>query len=64
VLQGQSLLGLPREGYRPRILCAGNPDTVYKQIMTSNDQVGGSAMLIFIGRSGFLITRSREKASA
>jgi alkanesulfonate monooxygenase SsuD/methylene tetrahydromethanopterin reductase-like flavin-dependent oxidoreductase (luciferase family) len=36
------------------ILCAGNPDTVYKQIMEIHDKVGGFGHWIFIGRSGLL----------
>jgi alkanesulfonate monooxygenase SsuD/methylene tetrahydromethanopterin reductase-like flavin-dependent oxidoreductase (luciferase family) len=43
------------------ILFAGNPDTVYRQIMRVYDEVGGFGHLIFIGRSGFLDHREAEK---
>src|SRR5271155_1587350 len=52
---GQSLIGITAEQAIARgILCAGNPDTVYRQIMDIYDKVGGFANFIFIGRSGFL----------
>jgi len=43
------------------ILVAGNPDTVYRQIMDIYDKVGGFAHLIFIGRSGFLTHEEANK---
>ena len=43
------------------ILCAGNPDTVYRQIMEIYDKVGGFGHFIFIGRSGFLNHQEAEK---
>ena len=59
---GQSLIGITAEQAIARgILCAGNPDTVYRQIMDIYDKVGGFANFIFIGRSGFLDHREAEK---
>ena len=59
---GQSLIGITAEAAIARgILCAGNPDTVYKQIMDIYDKVGGFGHFIFIGRSGFLDHREAEK---
>ncbi len=56
------LIGITAEQAIARgILCAGNPDTVYKQIMDIYDKVGGFAHLIFIGRSGFLDHKEAEK---
>jgi len=57
-----SLIGITAEQAIARgILCAGNPDTVYKQIMDIYDKVGGFAHFIFIGRSGFLDHQEAEK---
>ena len=59
-----SLIGINAEQAIARgILCAGNPDTVYKQIMDIYDKVGGFGHFIFIGRSGFLTTRRPRRAS-
>src|SRR5205814_1002875 len=59
---GQSLIGINAEQAIARgILCAGNPDTVYKQIMDIYDEVGGFGHFIFIGRSGFLDHEEAEK---
>ena len=59
---GQSLIGITAEQAIARgILCAGNPDTVYRQIMDIYDKVGGFANFIFIGRSGFLDHQEAEK---
>jgi alkanesulfonate monooxygenase SsuD/methylene tetrahydromethanopterin reductase-like flavin-dependent oxidoreductase (luciferase family) len=56
------LIGITAEQAIARgILCAGNPDTVYRQIMEIYDKVGGFGHLIFIGRSGFLSHREAEK---
>jgi alkanesulfonate monooxygenase SsuD/methylene tetrahydromethanopterin reductase-like flavin-dependent oxidoreductase (luciferase family) len=43
------------------ILVAGNPDTVYRQIMEIYDKVGGFGHFIFVGRSGFLDHKEAEK---
>jgi alkanesulfonate monooxygenase SsuD/methylene tetrahydromethanopterin reductase-like flavin-dependent oxidoreductase (luciferase family) len=57
-----SLIGITAEQAIARgILCAGNPDTVYRQIMEIYDKVGGFGHLIFIGRSGFLDHEEAEK---
>ena len=57
-----SLIGITAEQAIARgILCAGNPDTVYKQITDIYDKVGGFAHFIFIGRSGFLDHQEAEK---
>jgi len=62
VRPGQSLIGVTAEQAIARgILCAGNPDTVYRQIMDIYEKVGGFGHLIFIGRSGFLDHREAEK---
>src|SRR5207302_6773822 len=59
---GSSLVGINAEQAIARgILCAGNPDTVYKQIMDIYDKVGGFGHLIFIGRSGYLDHQEAEK---
>jgi alkanesulfonate monooxygenase SsuD/methylene tetrahydromethanopterin reductase-like flavin-dependent oxidoreductase (luciferase family) len=56
------LIGINAEQAIARgILCAGNPDTVYKQIMDIYDKVGGFGHFIFIGRSGFLDHQEAEK---
>ncbi len=56
------LIGINAEQAIARgILCAGNPDTVYRQIMDIYEKVGGFGHLIFIGRSGFLTHREAEK---
>ena len=59
---GQSLIGITADQAIARgILCAGNPDTVYKQIMDIYEKVGGFGHFIFIGRSGFLDHQEAEK---
>ena len=56
------LIGItPEQAIARGILVAGNPDTVYKQIMEIYDKVGGFGHLIFIGRSGFLDHKEAEK---
>lgn len=44
------------------IMFAGNPDTVYRQIMNFYDQVGGFGNLTIIGRSGFMTHAEAEKS--
>ena len=57
-----SLIGITGEQAIARgILCAGNPDTVYRQIMDIHETVGGFGHFIFIGRSGFLDHQEAEK---
>src|ERR1700726_823439 len=56
------LIGITAEQAIARgILVAGNPDTVFKQIMDIYNKVGGFAHFIFIGRSGFLTHAEAEK---
>jgi hypothetical protein len=56
------LIGITAERAIERgILCAGNPDTVYKQIMDIYEKVGGFGHLIFIGRSGYLTHQEAVK---
>jgi alkanesulfonate monooxygenase SsuD/methylene tetrahydromethanopterin reductase-like flavin-dependent oxidoreductase (luciferase family) len=43
------------------ILVAGNPDTVWRQIMDIYGKVGGFGHFIFVGRSGFLDHKEAEK---
>ena len=45
------------QAVRQGILFAGNPDTVYRQIMDFQRQVGAFGNLNIIGRSGFLTHR-------
>ncbi len=57
-----SLIGIEAEQAIARgILVAGNPDTVYRQIMDIHDKVGGFGNFIFVGRSGFLDHKEAEK---
>ena len=51
----------PEQAIARGILCAGSPDTVYRQIMDIYEKVGGFGHFIFIGRSGFLDHREAEK---
>lgn len=44
------------------ILFAGNPDSVYRQIMEFHDKVGGFGHLALVGRSGFM-THDESKRS-
>jgi alkanesulfonate monooxygenase SsuD/methylene tetrahydromethanopterin reductase-like flavin-dependent oxidoreductase (luciferase family) len=43
------------------LMFAGNPDTVYRQIMDFHAQVGGFEHLILMGRSGFMTHDEAEK---
>jgi alkanesulfonate monooxygenase SsuD/methylene tetrahydromethanopterin reductase-like flavin-dependent oxidoreductase (luciferase family) len=43
------------------ILFAGNPDTVYRQVMEFYDKVGGFGHLSLVGRSGFMTHAESEK---
>src|SRR6266403_2411646 len=46
------------------ILFAGNPDSVYKQVMNFYDQVGGFGHLSLVGRSGFIDRKSTRLNSS
>jgi alkanesulfonate monooxygenase SsuD/methylene tetrahydromethanopterin reductase-like flavin-dependent oxidoreductase (luciferase family) len=43
------------------LMFAGNPDTVYRQIMDFHEQVGGFEHLILMGRSGFMTHDEAEQ---
>ena len=43
------------------ILFAGNPDSVYTQVMDFYDKVGGFGHLSLVGRSGFMTHAESEK---
>ena len=49
------------EAMQQGILFAGNPDSVYRQIMEFYDKVGGFGHLAMIGRSGFMTHAESEK---
>jgi hypothetical protein len=56
------LIGMTAEQAIARqIMFAGNPDTVFRQIMDAFDGLGGFGHLIFIGRSGFLTHAEAQK---
>ena len=42
------------EAMQQGILFAGNPDSVYRQIMEFYDKVGGFGHLALVGRSGYM----------
>jgi alkanesulfonate monooxygenase SsuD/methylene tetrahydromethanopterin reductase-like flavin-dependent oxidoreductase (luciferase family) len=44
----------PEQAMAQGILFAGNPDSVYRQVMEFYDKVGGFGHLAMIGRSGFM----------
>jgi alkanesulfonate monooxygenase SsuD/methylene tetrahydromethanopterin reductase-like flavin-dependent oxidoreductase (luciferase family) len=51
----------PAEAMAQGILFAGNPDTVYRQIMDFYAKVGGFGHLSLVGRSGFMTHAESEK---
>jgi alkanesulfonate monooxygenase SsuD/methylene tetrahydromethanopterin reductase-like flavin-dependent oxidoreductase (luciferase family) len=51
----------PEEAMAQGILFAGNPDSVYRQIMEFHDKVGGFGHLSLIGRSGPMTHAESEK---
>jgi alkanesulfonate monooxygenase SsuD/methylene tetrahydromethanopterin reductase-like flavin-dependent oxidoreductase (luciferase family) len=56
------LIGMTAEqAIQRQIMFAGNPDTVFRQIMAAYDVLGGFGHLIFIGRSGYLTHEEAEK---
>jgi alkanesulfonate monooxygenase SsuD/methylene tetrahydromethanopterin reductase-like flavin-dependent oxidoreductase (luciferase family) len=58
----RSLIGINTEQAMQRgLLFAGNPDTVYQQIMDFYAKVGGFNHLVMIGRSGFMTHTETEK---
>jgi alkanesulfonate monooxygenase SsuD/methylene tetrahydromethanopterin reductase-like flavin-dependent oxidoreductase (luciferase family) len=57
-----ALIGINTEQAMTRgLLFAGNPDTVYQQLMEFYDKVGGFGHLVMIGRSGFMTHAEAEK---
>ena len=44
------------------ILFAGNPDSVYRQIMEFYDKVGGFGHLALVGRSGYMTHEESSKS--
>ncbi len=50
-----------QEAMAQGILFAGNPDSVYRQIMRFYDQVGGFGHLALVGRSGFMTHEESKK---
>ena len=51
----------PEQAMAQGILFAGNPDSVYRQIVEFYDKVGGFGHLAMIGRSGFMTHAESEK---
>jgi alkanesulfonate monooxygenase SsuD/methylene tetrahydromethanopterin reductase-like flavin-dependent oxidoreductase (luciferase family) len=51
----------PEQALAQRIMFAGNPDTVYRQIMDFHAKVGGFDHLILMGRSGLMTHEEAEK---
>lgn len=51
----------PDEAMAQGILFAGNPDSVYRQIMEFYDKVGGFGHLSLVGRSGYMTHAESEK---
>jgi hypothetical protein len=49
------------EAIRRGVMFAGNPDTVFRQVMEFYDKVGGFEHLILMGRSGFMTHQEAEK---
>jgi alkanesulfonate monooxygenase SsuD/methylene tetrahydromethanopterin reductase-like flavin-dependent oxidoreductase (luciferase family) len=57
-----ALVGINAEQAIERgLMFAGNPDTVYRQIMDFHEKVGGFEHLILAGRSGFMTHAEAEK---
>ena len=57
-----SLIGItPERAMAEGILFAGNPDSVYRQIMAFYDQVGGFGHLAMVGRSGPMTHAEADK---
>jgi alkanesulfonate monooxygenase SsuD/methylene tetrahydromethanopterin reductase-like flavin-dependent oxidoreductase (luciferase family) len=52
----------PERAIAQGILFAGTPDSVYKQMMSLYDYVGGYGHLVMIGRSGFMTHAETDKS--
>ena len=50
-----------RQAIEQSLMFAGNPDTVFRQVMDFYDKVGGFEHLILMGRSGFMTHDEAEK---
>jgi alpha-ketoglutarate-dependent taurine dioxygenase len=48
--------------YHSRHQFAGNPDSVYRQIMDFYDKAGGFGHLALVGRSGFMTPEESQKS--
>ena len=58
-----ALIGMTAEqAIASKLMFAGRPETVYRQIMDCYAELGGFGHLIFIGRSGFLTHAEAEKS--
>jgi alkanesulfonate monooxygenase SsuD/methylene tetrahydromethanopterin reductase-like flavin-dependent oxidoreductase (luciferase family) len=58
-----ALVGMTAEqAIASRLMFAGRPETVYRQIMECYNELGGFGHLIFIGRSGFLTHAEATKS--
>ena len=51
----------PEQAMAQGILFAGNPESVYRQVMAFYDKVGGFGHLSLVGRSGFMTHAESEK---
>jgi alkanesulfonate monooxygenase SsuD/methylene tetrahydromethanopterin reductase-like flavin-dependent oxidoreductase (luciferase family) len=61
-VNAQRLISItPEQAMAQGILFAGNPDSVYRQIIEFYDKVGGFGHLTPIGRSGFMTHAESEK---
>jgi alkanesulfonate monooxygenase SsuD/methylene tetrahydromethanopterin reductase-like flavin-dependent oxidoreductase (luciferase family) len=58
-----ALVGMTAEqAIAQKLMFAGRPETVYRQIMDCQAELGGFGHLIFIGRSGFMTHAEAEKS--
>jgi len=61
-VNAQRLISItPEQAMAQGILFAGNPDSVYRQVMEFYDKVGGFGHLSLVGRSGFMTHAESEK---
>ena len=44
------------------IMFAGNPDSVYRQIMNFYNEVGGFGHLVLVGRTGYITHEESQKS--
>ena len=63
VRPADALIGMTAEqAIAGRLMFAGRPETVFRQIMECYQELGGFGHLVFIGRSGFLTHQEAEKS--